>query len=98
MKISKILKTNKPLYTMKPIYTCDEMKAKELIKILKEVPEDTEVVLWKWSRREGKSVYRQLTITCNHYNEYNQKKKQLTLTVPELPRPFDPVYLNNEEN
>lgn len=72
------------------------MKAKDLIKVLKELPPDTEVVFWEWDSNAGESVYRQLTLTCNYFNEYNKKKKQITLTVPEFPRKIDPIYLENK--
>jgi len=73
------------------------MNAGELIKVLKEVPKDTEVVLWQWDFEIGESVHRQINLTCNHYNDYNRRKKQITLSIPEFSKNIDPIYLHNKE-
>ena len=68
------------------------MKASELIRELKKLPADTEIVLWQWNGKT--SIFRQLSVTCN---PHNPKKKQFSLGTP-VPESVDPVYLGNLED
>ena len=63
------------------------MDKRELIQLLKDVPDDTKIALWEWNGE--RSTFRQLTPTNNAYDE---RRKVFSLTTP-VPKMIDPLYL-----